>query len=135
MIFRSVKIVLGLIFIGLLSGCAATQSHYAPQAEEKLTVAKAQKDIKIGMSSADVAQVMGSPNIISTDDQRREVWVYDKISTQQAYQNSSGGVSIILAGISGNEGSSVKSQRTLTIVVRFDNEHKVRDIAYHTSSF
>lgn len=135
MIFRSVKVVLGLLFLGLLSGCATTQSHYAPQVEEKLTVAKAQKDIKIGMSSADVAQVMGSPNIISTDDQRREVWVYDKISTQQAYQNSSGGVSIILAGISGNEGSSVKSQRTLTIVVRFDNEHKVRDIAYHTSSF
>ncbi|CAM2833752.1 outer membrane protein assembly factor BamE domain-containing protein [Helicobacter burdigaliensis] len=116
----------------LFSGCTGL---YQPQVDEKISVAKAQKDIKVGMSSAEVVEVMGSPNIISTDAQRREVWVYDKISTQQAYKNGSGGISIILAGIEGNSGSSIKSQRTLTIIIKFDESQKVRDVAYHTSSF
>ncbi|EIV6475515.1 outer membrane protein assembly factor BamE [Campylobacter lari] len=103
--------------------------------DEKITVAKAQKDIKIGMSSSEIIEIMGSPNIISTDEQRREVWVYDKISTQRAYQNSSGGISIILAGVTGNSGSNVSMQRTLTVIIKFDNNQKVRDVAYQTSSF
>lgn len=123
-----------VVFLALgFFGCAG--SLYNAQADEKLSVAKAQKDIKKGMSSAEVVEVMGSPNVISTDSEGREVWVYDKVSTQQAYQNSSGGLSIILAGISGNSGSSVKNQRTLTIVIKFDSQNKVRDISYRTSSF
>ena len=114
-------------------GCSP--SLYNTQADEKLSVAKAQKDIKKGMSSAEVVEVMGSSNVISTDAEGREVWVYDKISTQQAYQNSSGGLSIIIAGISGDSGSSVKNSRTLTIVVKFDSQNKVRDVSYRTSSF
>lgn len=116
----------------LLGGCT---SLYNPSIDEKISVAKAQKDLKIGMSSAEVIQIMGSPNIISTDEERREVWVYDKVSTQSAYKNVDGGLSIIIAGFSGGSGSSVKSQRTLTIIVKFDKQNKVRDVAYHTSSF
>lgn len=116
----------------LINGCA---SLYNPNVDKKISVAKAQKDLKIGMSSAEVIQIMGSPNVISTDEERREVWVYDKISTQNAYKGVDGGLSIIIAGFSGNSGSSVKSQRTLTIIVKFDKQNKVRDIAYHTSSF
>lgn len=108
---------------------------YNPQSEEKLSVAKAQKEIKIGMSSAEVVQIMGSPNIVSTDEKRREVWVYDKISTQVAQTNAGGGLTLILAGISGSSSSAAKNQRTLTIIIKFDEQNKVRDVAYHTSSF
>ena len=125
------------------SGCAMAQNYYDPRADEKLTVAKAQGEIKIGMSSADVIGVMGSPNIISTDDQRREVWVYDKISTQVAYSKSSAGIGGLIFGAVGGAlgsvsvegGTSSKSQRTLTVVIKYDENKKVRDLAYHTSSF
>ncbi|MDR0666139.1 MAG: outer membrane protein assembly factor BamE [Campylobacteraceae bacterium] len=110
-----------------LIGCT---SYYNPQADEQTTVAKAQ-EIRVGMSSAEVIEVMGSPNIISTDEERREVWVYDKISTQQVSTNSYG--TLIFFG--GSSKSSAKSQRTLTIIIKFDNNNKVRDVAYHTSSF
>ncbi|AJD05793.1 outer membrane protein assembly factor BamE [Campylobacter sp. IFREMER_LSEM_CL2127] len=123
------------LFVIALSFTACNKTLYNPQVDEKITVAKAQKDIKIGMSSSEIIEIMGSPNIISTDEQRREVWVYDKISTQRAYQNSSGGISIILAGVAGNSGSNVSTQRTLTVIIKFDNNQKVRDVAYHTSSF
>lgn len=141
---RKVSILLGFVLTTFFfSGCVTTQSYYNPQADEKLTVAKAQGEIKIGMSSADVLGIMGSPNIISTDDLRREVWVYDKFSTQVAYSKSSAGiVGLIigpaagaLGGISDESGSLYKTQRTLTVVIKFDENKKVRDIAYHASSF
>ncbi len=99
------------------------------------------------MSGAEVAQVLGSPNIVSTDEERREVWIYDKISTEEAYSTSQGGVaSLILVGLtdvllggsgglSGSSGASSTSQRTLTVIIKFDENKQVRDFAYHTSRF
>lgn len=87
------------------------------------------------MSSAEVAQVLGSPNIVSTDEERREVWIYDKIATDYAQSSSSGGVNILILGVGASAGASSTSQRTLTVIIKFDNVGKVRDFAYHTSRF
>lgn len=122
----------------LVSGCVNNSSLYTPQNDEKLTVAKAQNDLKAGMSSAEVIEIMGSPNIISTNSEGNEVWVYDKISTQKAQQNSNLGVGLIpglIIGGGSSNSSSASTQRTLTVIVKFDNNKKVKDIAYHTSSF
>ena len=127
----------------IMSGCAMKQSYYNPDADEKITVAKAQKDIKKGMSSAEVVVVMGSPNIITTDQYKCEVWVYDKISSQAVKQNLSGSLAgLFIAGsgagfgsVSGNNQSSASNQKTLTVVIKFDVNNTVKDVAYHTSSF
>jgi outer membrane protein assembly factor BamE (lipoprotein component of BamABCDE complex) len=129
-----IKWALSVLVILNLVGCAEQKNAEKEQAD-RLSVAKVQREIKIGMSSDDVVRVLGSPNIVTTDSMRREHWVYDKVSTEQAYSNSSGGLFLILAHASGNSGSSSSNQRTLTIIIKFDNEHKVRDFAYHTSSF
>jgi len=126
-----------LIF-SLLIGCGA--AYHANQTQgalngEKLTVAAAQKNIRVGMSGSQVIEALGSPNIISTDEEGREVWVYDKISTDQVYSDSAGGWFLGIAGGGGGAGSRSTSQKTLTIIVKFDNEKKVRDLAYHSSSF
>jgi outer membrane protein assembly factor BamE (lipoprotein component of BamABCDE complex) len=102
---------------------------------DRLTVGKVQREIRIGMPSAQVIEALGSPNIVSTDENRLEVWVYDKIATDVSYSSSEGGVWLIIAGAGGNSGASSTSQRTLTIVVKFDADKKVRDFAYHSSSF
>jgi len=134
----------------LLGGCATAAQHRAAvqdDSADRVTVGKVQKEIRVGMSGAEVVEVLGSPNIVSTDEERREVWVYDKIATDTAYSSSQGGVSALILGFggsggalgSGNYGSSAgaasKSQRTLTIIIKFDTEGKVRDFAYHTSRF
>lgn len=139
--------------IFLLSGCQTVASHrdaVNKSAEgNKLTVGVVQKEIKVGMNGADVAAVLGSPNIVTTDEQRRESWVYDKISTETAYSTSFGGVSaLVLGGLTGvpvgagvgggfNKGTGAvsKTQKTLTIVIKFDKGGNVRDFAYHTSRF
>ena len=114
-------------------GCTSTGNTIAN--DEKLTVAKAQKEIKIGMSSADVVEVLGSPNMVTTDDQRRETWVYDKVSTMVDSSSSSMGVWWLIGVSERNKASSRTAQRTLTIIIKFDEQGKVRDFAYRTSSF
>jgi outer membrane protein assembly factor BamE (lipoprotein component of BamABCDE complex) len=98
---------------------------------DKVTVGTVQRQIKVGMSSADVIEALGSPNVVTTDDQRREVWVYDKTATEVV--SSDGYWNVVLMGQGAKAAAS--SQRTLTIVIKFDENKKVRDFAYHTSSF
>lgn len=139
-----------LIAISTLAGCQTAGFHRAEvqdNSTDRVTVGTVQKEIKVGMSGAEVAQALGSPNIVSTDDQRREVWIYDKIATDRAYSSSSGGINaLILAfgagaaggvggGGSSSAGASSTSQRTLTVIIKFDEAKKVRDFAYHTSRF
>lgn len=120
----------------LLAGCSA-QSHMADvnQDGNKLTVGTVQKEIRVGMSGADVAAALGSPNIVTTDDARREVWVYDKMSTTSAYSRSDVGVGVLVLGFGSSTGAQSTSQRTLTVIIKFDEAKKVRDFAYHSSSF
>jgi len=121
-----------------LSGCSTASSHLKSvksDVADKITVGKVQREIRIGMPSAQVIEVLGSPNIVSTDENRLEVWVYDKIATDVSYSNNNGGVWLILGSVGGSSGATSTSQRTLTIVIKFDVDKKVRDFAYHSSSF
>lgn len=133
-----------------VSGCMTASQHRADVEEpagDRLTVGTVQKEVRVGMSGAEVAGVLGSPNIVSTDEERREVWIYDKISTDVAYSTSSGGLAALVLGggssvgggvggsASRSAGAASSSQKTLTVIIKFDNEKKVRDFAYHTSRF
>ncbi len=83
------------------------------------------------MTNADVVQALGSPNIVTTDEQRRESWVYDKVSTNVSFSGSGEGVQSEGRGA----GAASRNQKTLTIIIKFDENKKVRDFAYHTSTF
>jgi outer membrane protein assembly factor BamE (lipoprotein component of BamABCDE complex) len=110
---------------------------------ERVTVGTVQREIRVGMTSAEVATILGAPNIVSTDAERREVWIWDKVSSDVSYSRSSGVVAGLLIGSSGggagvgskNAGASRSSQRTLTVIVKFDEADRVRDFSYRTSSF
>ena len=134
----------------VISGCQSVQSHVRGVRDdtgERLTVGKVQAEIKTGMSGSQVIEVLGSPNIVTTDEERREVWVYDKFRTETITSQSSAGGSILILGLigdfvgggsgSGNSssGATSKTQKTMTVIIKFDNDKKVRDFAYHQSSF
>lgn len=133
------KVLVVLLSLLLLTECSlAGNSHLKSvrsDAGDRVTVGKVQREIRLGMPSAQVIEVLGSPNIVTTDENRLEVWVYDKIATDVAYSESGGGVWLLIVGASGSSGAKSTSQRTLTIVVKFDADKKVRDFAYHSSSF
>lgn len=150
---RRLSIVVLMLLVG---GCQSVGDHTsdiraAEGKGDRLTVGKVQREVRVGMSGAKVVETLGSPNIVSTDEIRREVWVYDKISTERIYSTSSGGVNILVlggavvgsglvgaapsAGYSSSAGASSTTQRTLTVIIKFDKTGKVRDFAYHTSRF
>lgn len=133
-----------------LAGCVAVPAHRAAVSDDsadRLTVGRVQKEIRIGMSGAEVAAVLGSPNIVTTDGQRREVWIYDRIATETVYSTSRSGIAGLILGISGNlagagaagtsqaAGASSESQRAFTVIVKYDSESKVRDFSYRTARF
>jgi outer membrane protein assembly factor BamE (lipoprotein component of BamABCDE complex) len=140
--------ILSLAILASLTTAGCSAQHHAADvraAEEtnRLTVGTVQREIRMGMSAADVAAVLGSPNIVTTDDQRNETWIYDKISSDVTYSRSSGtvvglvfGNSAAGAGVgSSSAGSTSTAQRTLTVIIKFDENDTVRDFSYHSSQF
>lgn len=122
-----------------------------PIQEQQMTLGLVQRDIKVGTSQADVAQILGSPNIVTQDADGKETWIYDKVSSITSYGSSGFGVNVGgfgggfgwngIGGGMGNvgynkNGGTVQSnQKTLTVVLKFDNNHNVSSFSYHMSSF
>jgi outer membrane protein assembly factor BamE (lipoprotein component of BamABCDE complex) len=144
------RLALACLACALMGGCQSAAEHrkdVQDDSAERVSVGKVQKEIRVGMSGAEVAQVLGSPNIVTTDEERREVWIYDKIATDRAYSTSSGGLAALILAVGGttaaavggsassNTGAASTSQRTLTVIIKIDKESRVRDFAYHTSRF
>lgn len=100
-----------------------------------LTVGTVQGEIKIGMPASDVVAVLGSPNIVTTDEQRREVWIYDKISSNRVDTSNSVGGTIIIFGGESKQKESTTTQKTLTIIIKYDEQKRVRDFAYNYTQF
>ena len=134
------RLALMLTLAVYVPGCTSANSltdqmsdaRAAQEVGEKLSVGRVQRSIEVGMSSADVVSVLGSPNLVTTDNKRRESWVYDKVSTE-AMITSSQGISLFSPRTA--KGAAIVSQKTLTIVIKFDGKGRVRDYAYHQSKF
>jgi outer membrane protein assembly factor BamE (lipoprotein component of BamABCDE complex) len=136
--------------VSLAPGCGA--GYHANQVRtaqdaKRLTVGVVQREVRRGMSGAQVIEVLGSPNIVSTDESGREVWVYDRFATDVVVSDSGwsifgagggfghGGAGGGGLGLGGRSGAASRTQRTLTIVIKFGEDRKVRDFAYHASRF
>jgi len=134
----------------LAVACTTAPQHRADvqdNSSDRVTVGVVQKDIYIGMPGSEVVASIGSPNVVTSNEDRNEVWVYDKLATDVIHSKSSSGIWGVIFGPIGSAGGAVAgtarqssgatstSQRTLTIVIRFDAEHRVSDFSYHASRF
>lgn len=123
-------VVLAALAAGLL-GCAAER----PLKEQELTVGLVQKEIREGMTQAEVAEALGSPNLVTKDAEGHESWIYDKMATEATTRSSGvGGTILILTG-SRSSSTSRTTQKTLTVVIKFDADGKVSRFSYHASQF
>lgn len=127
-------LLLSILFV--VSGCAQKASWHANEVakteKSTLSIGTVQSQISKGMSGGQVAEVLGSPNIVSTDENGDEVWIYDKFYTESV-ASASNGTTFSLSNL--GAGAARKSQSTMTVILKFDASKKVRDIAYHKSSF
>ena len=131
------SVLLGILCLAM-TGCIPAGQHrdaVRNDAGDRLSIAKVQREIRVGMSGAEVVSILGSPNMVTTDSERRETWVYDKVATERAYSSSSGGLFLILGGVGSEAGASSSNQRTITIIIKFNKDNTVRDYSYRQSSF
>lgn len=118
-----------LLLLALLAACHTTKREDV--GGKNLTTGVVQKEIRTGMASASVVEALGSPNIVTTDEEGREVWVYERFAREVVTAENNYWVIAIWGG----QRSSTSSQRSLTVIVKFDKKGRVRDFAYHSSTF
>lgn len=139
------KKILGLIALFSLIGCANVENHrnaLESSSKQNLTLGTAQRAITQGMAQGDVVAALGSPNMVTKDKEGIETWIYDKFSTDAAYSTSSGGVAGLVIGSGGAglgsgsqaAGASSRTQRTLTIIIKF-KDARVKEFTYNSTVF
>jgi outer membrane protein assembly factor BamE (lipoprotein component of BamABCDE complex) len=119
-------------------GCTSAAQHQrslGSAQEREMTLGIVQREIRNGMSQADVAEALGSPNLVTRDDLGRETWVYDKIATEASYSRSEAYGTILILGAGQAAGAASTTQKTLTVVIRFDRDQRVDRFSYHSSRF
>jgi hypothetical protein len=121
------------LYASLILALAACASP-PPIPESTPLVVGTQREIKAGMQQASVLEALGPPHRVSADSQRREVWTYDQIASDRVDTESSVGGGLIVRGAGKSSLASDASQRTLTIIIYYDEQKKVRDLAYNYSS-
>lgn len=140
---------ISILALFIMFGCtpAYHQESLHSSKEREMTVGIVQKEIRTGMSQADVAQALGSPNIVTNDKDGKETWIYDKIASEASYSSSSVGGVGAAGGVTGNtlilgliggdyrSGAASKTQKTLTVIIKFDNNKAVESFNYHSSKF
>ena len=120
-----------LISIGVLCCALLGCSSPAPFATiparqietQKVTLGNVQMIVKKGASSADVISALSSPNIVTSNKDETETWVYDKIMTESETAHGNNGM------------VSVRSTRTMIVVIKFDREHRVETVQYRQTSY
>lgn len=125
-----------LAFIGS-QGCTAAQqqARLASSVERQTTLGIVQREVRKGMSQADVAAALGSPNIVTNDGSGKETWIYDKIASEASVSMGSAYATLLLIGVGGGSASASTTQRTLTVILKFDDTKRVESFTYNASKF
>ena len=131
------------LIVGVVFGPMGCANNNPPLNEDglnrELTVGLVQREIKEGSPAEEVIRTLGSPNIVKTDAEGLEIWVYDRFSSERVRRS----FAATLLGISDSslglfQGSSSKEQSSvanLTVILNFDKNSNVSGVAYHRSKF
>lgn len=145
-------------FAAKLEGNVNKQNNSAPVREQELTIGTVQKYVHNGMAQDEVALALGSPNIVTQDANGKETWIYDKISSSITDRNKNESyvenamdaryvwhevLTLVTLGLINKNvkpelkdvSQVVSTQKTLTIIVKFDSSNKVESYTYHMSKF
>lgn len=128
------KISVLFLLVFFMIGCGQ-QFQTQNSGEREMTLGLVQKEIRVGMSQADVVEALGSPNIVTKDSGSKERWVYDRFATEATASSSGGYWTLILFGGGRESYKTSSTQRTLTVIIKFDRNSKVEEVSYHASKF
>lgn len=127
-----------VVLAAAAAGCTTAAEHQqrlGSTAEREMTLGIVQKEIRAGLTQAEVATALGSPNIVTRDAAGNETWIYDKVASEASYSRSDVYGTILILGAGNAAGAAASTQKTLTVVIKFDANQQVETFSYHASRF
>jgi outer membrane protein assembly factor BamE (lipoprotein component of BamABCDE complex) len=127
-----------LISFTLLAGCSTNSGPLVSipsrsMETQRLAVGAAQM-LKVGSTSERVIELLGSPNVVSNNEDGLETWVYDKVSKEtEVVRTSDGGW--LFTPKQQQSVVSVVGERTLIVVIKFDKDQRVSNVRYRQTSY
>jgi len=117
-------------------GCAADVPKPVTNRDNPLTQGNVILNLKVGETTQEkVLEVFGAPNITTVDGQGQQVWTYQRHATVAQGSSGSNYWTIILAGGENKAASFEQTQRTITLIIKFDKNHIVSDFKSRASEF
>jgi len=120
----------------LLSACAPVPTQPETTRNSEMTHGNVQMNLKVGETDqTQVLEVFGAPNITSIDGSGQEVWTYQRAATTSQSTSSNDYWTIVLAGQSREASGLEQTQRTMTLIIRFNDKKIVSDFRSRSSEF
>jgi len=125
---QNAGLFLGLLLLTALWSCAAS----SPEVEKSFTHGAVQLNLKKGETTQnEVLNKFGAPNIATLDGDGHEVWTYQKHA--RVTQSNGGHTTIVVDGAS--TGTVSETSRTMTLIIKFDENKVVSDFKSMYTSF
>jgi outer membrane protein assembly factor BamE (lipoprotein component of BamABCDE complex) len=132
----SKKVALVAVGLSLLATFAPPALAQVDQRNSPLTSGNVAMNLQVGKTTqADVLEAFGAPNIVTMDGARNTVWSYQRHATVTQSNSSSSFWTIILTGGSKRADGFSSTQRTVTLIIKFDASNVVSDFRSRTSDF
>lgn len=130
MTFRKAFLSIAVVAAALsLSSCA---SRSQPKQKSNLTFGTIKSSIKKGETNqAQVVQLLGSPNIVTKNSQKEEVWTYSR----QSFDSESGSAGASLIFVGGSKAFSSSSSASFDLIITYDKNDVVKDYSVVQSQF
>jgi len=122
-------------FAAMRSAKVTKNNKSAPTPAQELTLGTVQKYVQTGTTQSAVVKVLGSPNIVTRDAYGKDTWIYDKMSSSESYNENSNYSNFIFIGHRKARANVEDVQKTLTVVIKFNDNYKVDSYTYYMSQF
>jgi outer membrane protein assembly factor BamE (lipoprotein component of BamABCDE complex) len=110
---------------------AACKSPPPEEDGKNLTAGVVQREIRLGMAGSQVIEALGHPTIVTGDESGNETWTYER--SARSVESKSGGYWVVF--LWGATEKAKTSSRSFTVIIKFDEQKKVREFAYHVVTF
>jgi outer membrane protein assembly factor BamE (lipoprotein component of BamABCDE complex) len=130
--FIAMSAMVSLLFLG---ACTMTPAP-VDNRNSALTQGNVQLNLKVGETKkTEVLEVFGAPNITTRDGSGQEVWTYQRHATVQQSSTQSNFWTILLVGGGSSASGFSQTSRTITLIIKFNDQDVVSDFRSRTSDF
>lgn len=130
------KKILAALLTLQFAACTTVTQPPLSQANNPLTQGNVQLTLKKGVTKKlEVLEKFGAPNITTRDSSGMEVWTYQRNATVTANSSASNYWTVILLGGSSQASGFEQTNRTMTLIIKFDASDNVFDFRSRTSNF